>query len=132
MQGQGYCDALLRLRAKNAAATDDIWKPFDRGEIPIDQARKNISTLRAELERLSGQDTILKLVLRNSARHTGKLADAYVGINWWGETPEEIDPNADGVKPGLRSGPLSFQGYFPSGCGGSDWAGLSAAFFGPR
>jgi hypothetical protein len=92
MQGQGYCDALLRLRAKNAAATDDIWKPFDRGEIPIDQARKNISTLRAELERLSGQDTILKLVLRNSARHTGKLADAYVGINWWGETPEEIEP----------------------------------------
>jgi hypothetical protein len=36
-------------------------------------------------------------------------------------SPEEIDPNADGVKPGLRSGPLSFQGYFPSGCGGSDW-----------
>jgi hypothetical protein len=51
MQGQGYCDALLRLRAKNAAATDDIWKLYDRGEIPIDQARKNISTLRAELER---------------------------------------------------------------------------------
>ena len=31
-------------------------------------------------------------MLRNSARHTGKLADAYVGINWWGETPEEIEP----------------------------------------
>jgi hypothetical protein len=23
---------------------------------------------------------------------TIRIADAYVGINWWGETPEEIEP----------------------------------------
>jgi hypothetical protein len=31
-------------------------------------------------------------VLRNSDQHTGKLAERFVYLNWWGETPEEIEP----------------------------------------
>ena len=33
------------MRAKNASATDAIWKAYDDGEIPIYQARKNIFDL---------------------------------------------------------------------------------------
>ena len=31
-------------------------------------------------------------MLRHLDLHIGKLAYWYVHINWWGETPEEIEP----------------------------------------
>lgn len=31
-------------------------------------------------------------MLRNLDQHIGKLAERYVQINWWGETPEVIEP----------------------------------------
>jgi hypothetical protein len=52
--------------------------------------------LRAELERLSGQDVVLRLVLRHLDQHSGKLAEGC--INWWGETPEEIEPEERAVR----------------------------------
>jgi hypothetical protein len=59
------------------------------------------STLRAELERLSGHSAALRLALRDLGQHTdkvgGRLADHYVSINWWGETPEEIEPEEQHV-----------------------------------
>ncbi|WP_143130840.1 hypothetical protein [Bradyrhizobium arachidis] len=34
----------------------------------------------------------MTLVLRNLDQHIGRLAERYVQINWWGETPEVIEP----------------------------------------
>ncbi|WP_445215472.1 hypothetical protein ACKWRH_23625 [Bradyrhizobium sp. Pa8] len=31
-------------------------------------------------------------MLHNLHRHIGKLAEGYIGINWWGEEPEVIEP----------------------------------------
>jgi hypothetical protein len=50
------------------------------------------SILRAELERLSGPEAALARVLRNSDQHIGKLAERFVFINWFGETPDVIEP----------------------------------------
>jgi hypothetical protein len=58
------------------------------------------------LERLSGQDVVLRLVLRDLAQHTdkviGRLGDHYIHINWWGETPEEIEPEEQHIIDLLR------------------------------
>jgi hypothetical protein len=48
--------------------------------------------LRAELDCLSGHEAALKLVLRTSDQHIGKLAERFVRLNWFGETPAEIEP----------------------------------------
>jgi hypothetical protein len=32
------------------------------------------------------------LVLRNSDQHIGRLAERFIFTNWFGETPEEIEP----------------------------------------
>jgi hypothetical protein len=58
---------------------------------PSTKPEKRSSSLRAELERLSGQEVVLARVLRNSDQHIGKLAERFVFINWWGETPEVIE-----------------------------------------
>jgi hypothetical protein len=83
-RGMGNCYA--------AAVDDIIWRAHDRGEIPLTKHEKKSSTLLAELEHLSGQDVVLRRVLRGQDRLIGKLAAMYVTINWWGETPEEIEP----------------------------------------
>jgi hypothetical protein len=62
------------------------------GKSHLDRLETPSSTLRAELERLSGHEAALARVLRNSDQHTGKLAERFVFINWFGETPEEIEP----------------------------------------
>ncbi len=64
---------------------------------PFTERADKPSTLLAELERLTGHDTVLRLVLRNSALHTGKLAEGYIGLNWWGEEPEVIEPEEQRV-----------------------------------
>ena len=47
------------------------------------------STLRAELERLSGDDPVLALLLRRKDRPT---AEDYIATNWpTGDLPEEVD-----------------------------------------
>ena len=50
------------------------------------------STLRAELERLSGHEAALALVIRDLDQRIGRLADSFVAINWWGEEPGDLDP----------------------------------------
>jgi hypothetical protein len=41
-------------------------------------------------------------LLRIRDQHIGKLADGYVAINWWGETPEEIEPEEQHIIDLLR------------------------------
>jgi hypothetical protein len=53
---------------------------------------KRSSILLAELERLSGQEAALARLLHGAAPPIGKLAEGFVQINWWGETPEVIEP----------------------------------------
>lgn len=46
------------------------------------------STLRAELERLSGDDPVLEQLLQTRAQPTAK---EYIETQWWDGLPEEID-----------------------------------------
>ena len=50
------------------------------------------SILLAELERLSGHEAALARVLRTSHLHTGKLAERFVFLNWFGDKPDVIEP----------------------------------------
>jgi hypothetical protein len=44
----------------------------------------------------------LRHVLRNSDQLTGRLADAFIAKNWWGETPEVIEPEEQHIIDLLR------------------------------
>jgi hypothetical protein len=49
---------------------------------------------------MSGQDVVLRLVFRDLDQYIarpGGLAAGYISINWWGETPEEIEPEEQRV-----------------------------------
>jgi hypothetical protein len=73
---------------------EEALKTFTAHRLPKPSAKPETSSsiLRAELERLSGYEAALALVLRNSDQHTGRLAERFVFTNWFGETPEEIEP----------------------------------------
>ena len=58
--------------AKERCRVDDIWKAYDRAKSRSTKPDTKSSTLRAELERLSGHDPVLKLLLRIEARPTAK------------------------------------------------------------
>jgi hypothetical protein len=60
---------------------------------PLTKRADKSSTLLAELEHLSGHSASLRRVLRAQDRLIGKLAASYIHTNWWGEEPEEIEPD---------------------------------------
>lgn len=56
------------------------------------QSRSSI--LRAELDRRAEYEVVVQIVLTNLDQCIGRLGDAFIQINWWGEEPEVIEPES--------------------------------------